>query len=435
MNKILIVDDKKNICRVLTAILEAENYIVDYANDPLNALKKAEHFQPNLIISDIKMPEMNGLEFYEQILKNNINSKVIFMTAFGSIPMAVKAMKMGAAEFLTKPIDYEELKLKIANLLDQKDKISRQDLKESYPEIVGKSKAVINLIEKIDMAADYSSTVLIQGESGTGKELVAKALHSHSKRSENEFVAVNCAALGKNLIESELFGHKKGAFTGAIADKKGKFEIADGGSLLLDEISEIDLEVQAKLLRVLQEKEFERVGENKTIKTSVRVIATTNRDLKQMIKDNEFRKDLYYRLNVIPIFMPPLRERKEDIKLLAEFFIKKFCEKEDIKEKLISENAASVLKKYNWPGNVRELQHVIERLIIAAKDGIISEAAVYEQLPLNNYQVGKKELSEKEELIKALKITKGNKTKAAKIIKISRRTLYNWIEKYRIEQE
>jgi len=274
MKKILIVDDKKNICRVLTAILESENYIVDYSNNPLNALKKAENFQPNLIVSDIKMPGMTGLEFYEQILKNNINSKVIFMTAFGSIPMAVKAMKMGAAEFLTKPIDYEELKLKIANLLDKKDKINSFDLKENYPEIIGKSKAVVNLIEKIDMAADYSSTVFIQGESGTGKELVAKALHSHSKRAQNQFVAVNCAALGKNLIESELFGHKKGAFTGAIADKKGKFEIADRGSLLLDEISEIDLEVQAKLLRVLQEKEFERVGENKTIQTNVRVIAT-----------------------------------------------------------------------------------------------------------------------------------------------------------------
>ncbi|MGM0499313.1 MAG: sigma-54-dependent transcriptional regulator [Bacillota bacterium] len=433
MKKILIVDDKKNICRVLTAILESENYIVDFSNDPLSAVEKAKHFQPDLIISDIKMPKLNGLEFYDLILKNDINTKVIFMTAFGSIPMAVEAMKMGASEFLTKPIDYEELKIKVADLLDKKDNSNRLNLKENYPEIIGKSKAIINLIEKIDMAADYSSTVLIQGESGTGKELVAKALHSHSKRAKKEFIAVNCAALGKNLIESELFGHKKGAFTGAISDKKGKFEIADGGSLLLDEISEIDLEVQAKLLRVLQEKEFERVGENKTIKTSVRVIATTNRDLKQMIKENKFRKDLYYRLNVIPIFMPPLRERKEDIKLLAEFFVKKFCKKENIKEKLIGEKAATLLKKYNWPGNVRELQHVIERLIITARDEIISEAAVYEQLPLNNYQVGKKELSEKEELINALKMTKGNKTKAAKILRISRRTLYNWLEKYEIE--
>lgn len=430
MKKILIVDDKKNICRVLTAILAAENYLVDFANDPLKAVAKAKEFKPDLIISDMKMPGLNGLEFYQLLLQNNLNSKLIFMTAFGSIPMAVEAIKMGASEFLTKPIDYEELKLKISNLLFESPANTGSDYRKKYPEIIGRSQAIIDLIEKIDLAADYSSTVLIQGESGTGKELAAQALHYHSQRASEKFVAVNCAALGRNLIESELFGHRKGAFTGAIRDKKGKFEIADGGSILLDEISEIDLEIQAKLLRVLQEKEFERVGENKTIKSDIRVIATTNQNLTEMVKNNNFREDLYYRLNVIPIFMPPLRDRKEDINLLVDFFIDKICEKEKIPKKMISEEAINILKKHNWPGNVRELEHVIERLMITSRTNKISALAVYNELPTKKLEASQADLTEEEKLIEALKIAKGNKTEAAKILAISRRTLYNWLEKY-----
>ncbi|ADO76187.1 sigma-54-dependent transcriptional regulator [Halanaerobium praevalens] len=434
MKKILIVDDKKNICRVLTAILAAENYLVDSANDPLKAVEKAKKFKPDLIISDIKMPGLNGLEFYQLLLQNNLDLKLIFMTAFGSIPMAVEAIKMGASEFLTKPIDYEELKLKIRNLLFDNQSNIASHYTEKYPKIIGQSQAIIDLIEKIDLAADYSSTVLIQGESGTGKELVAQALHYHSQRATEKFVAVNCAALGRNLIESELFGHRKGAFTGAISDKKGKFEIADGGSILLDEISEIDLDIQAKLLRVLQEKEFEKVGENRTIKSDVRVIATTNQNLAEMVKNNKFREDLYYRLNVIPIFMPPLRARKEDIKLLVDFFIDKICEKEKIVKKTISQEAIDVLKQHNWPGNVRELEHVIERLIITNRSEKISALAVYNELPKSKLEAAKSGLTEKEKLIEALKIAKGNKTEAAKILAISRRTLYNWLQKYGLEE-
>lgn len=434
MKKILIVDDKKNICRVLTAILAAENYLVDSANDPLKAVEKAKKFKPDLIISDIKMPGLNGLEFYQLLLQNNLDLKLIFMTAFGSIPMAVEAIKMGASEFLTKPIDYEELKLKIRNLLFEHQSNIASHYTEKYPKIIGQSQAIIDLIEKIDLAADYSSTVLIQGESGTGKELVAQALHYHSQRATEKFVAVNCAALGRNLIESELFGHRKGAFTGAISDKKGKFEIADGGSILLDEISEIDLDIQAKLLRVLQEKEFEKVGENRTIKSDVRVIATTNQNLAEMVKNNKFREDLYYRLNVIPIFMPPLRARKEDIKLLVDFFIDKICEKEKIVKKTISQEAIDVLKQHNWPGNVRELEHVIERLIITNRSKKISALAVYNELPKSKLEAAESGLTEKEKLIEALKIAKGNKTEAAKILAISRRTLYNWLQKYGLEE-
>lgn len=434
MKKILIVDDKKNICRVLTTILAAENYLVDSANDPLKAVEKAKKFKPDLIISDIKMPGLNGLEFYQLLLQNNLDLKLIFMTAFGSIPMAVEAIKMGASEFLTKPIDYEELKLKIRNLLFEHQSNIASHYTEKYPKIIGQSQAIIDLIEKIDLAADYSSTVLIQGESGTGKELVAQALHYHSQRATEKFVAVNCAALGRNLIESELFGHRKGAFTGAISDKKGKFEIADGGSILLDEISEIDLDIQAKLLRVLQEKEFEKVGENRTIKSDVRVIATTNQNLAEMVKNNKFREDLYYRLNVIPIFMPPLRSRKEDIKLLVDFFIDKICEKEKIVKKTISQEAIDVLKQHNWPGNVRELEHVIERLMITNRSEKISALAVYNELPKSKLEAAKSGLTEKEKLIEALKIAKGNKTEAAKILAISRRTLYNWLQKYGLEE-
>lgn len=434
MKDILIVDDKKNICKVLKAILEAENYNVDYSNSVSEAIKKISKKPRDLIISDIRMPDINGLEFYELLLEKNINTKLIFMTAFGSIPMAVEAMKMGASEFLTKPIDYDELKLKIFNLIGKGENIDKRSLKDDYPKIIGQSQAVINLIEKIEMAADYNATVLIQGESGTGKELVARALHEHSHRADNNFVAVNCAALGEYLIESELFGHKRGAFTGAVTDKKGKFELAAEGSILLDEISEIPLNVQAKLLRVLQEREFERVGENRIRNTDARVIATTNKELSRLIEDSTFREDLFYRLNVIPISIPPLRERKEDIELLVDFFQQKFCEQEGISEVSISEDVLSLLNKYNWPGNVRELKHLIERLIITTKEPIIRLEDIERELGvINKGDILNKKISSKDSLINALKISEGNKTKAAKILNISRRTLYNWMKKYKID--
>lgn len=434
MKKILIVDDKKNILKVLKAILEAENYIVDYADEVNKAIKKAESFKPHLIISDIRMPKMSGLEFYEIMLKKKIKSKFIFMTAFGSIPMAVKAMKLGASEFLTKPLNYDELKIKISNLIGQTE-IDEKDInRKKYKKIIGESKAVYNLIETIDLAADYSSTVLIQGESGSGKELVARALHYHSQRRENNFVAVNCAALNHNIIESELFGHKKGAFTGAVSDKKGKFELADQGTLMLDEITEISLDTQSKLLRVLQEKQFERVGENKSIEVDVRVIATTNRDIKKMVNENQFRSDLFYRLNVIPINIPPLRERKSDIRLLIDHFIKKISKREGVSQKSISNRTVNLLKEYDWPGNIRELENLTERLIIISKNKEIT----LEDLPqdiMEKVNSDKEELTEKEKIIRSLKKSSGNKTKAAKILGISRKTLYNWIEKYKNDKE
>jgi len=435
MKKILIVDDKENISKVLKAILEEENYKVDYANDVDEAAKKAKSFNADLIISDIRMPKMTGLEFYEKMIQENIKSKFIFMTAYGSIPIAVKAMKLGASEFLTKPLDYDELKIKIKNLIG-KSKIDRKiNRRKKYKEIIGESQAVYELIEKIDMASDYSSTVLIQGESGTGKELVARALHYHSKRKENKFVAVNCAALNKNIIQSELFGHKKGSFTGAVADKKGKFELADKGTLMLDEITEIDINTQSKLLRVLQEKQFERVGDNKTIEVDTRVIATTNRDIKNMLIKNEFRSDLFYRLNVIPIHVPPLRERKSDIKLLINHFIDKITKREGVlREKSISDRAVNLLKKYDWPGNIRELENLTERLIITSRNDEIGIEDIPEDI-LEKISSEEKELSEKVKVIKALKESRGNKTRAAEILEISRKTLYNWIKKYKDDEE
>lgn len=434
MKKILIVDDKENISKVLKAILESENYIVDYANDVDDAVKKAETFKANLIISDIRMPKMNGIEFYETMLKKDVKSKFIFMTAYGSIPMAVKAMKLGASEFLTKPLDYDELKIKIRNLIGQSKIDKKDEIRKKYNKIVGESKKVYNLIETIDMAADYSSTVLIQGESGSGKELVARALHYHSQRRENNFIAVNCAALNHNIIESELFGHKKGAFTGAVKDKKGKFELADKGTLMLDEITEISLDTQSKLLRVLQEKKFERVGENISIDVDVRIIATTNRDIKKMVRENKFRSDLFYRLNVIPINVPPLRERKSDIKILMNHFIKKISSREGVSQKRISDEAVELLKKYDWPGNIRELENLTERLIIISKNNEIDVRDLPQEI-IEKVNSEQEKLSEKEKIIKSLKRSSGNKTKAAKNLGISRKTLYNWINKYKDDQE
>lgn len=434
MKKILIVDDKENISKVLKAILESENYIVDYANDVDDAVKKAETFKANLIISDIRMPKMNGIEFYETMLKKDVKSKFIFMTAYGSIPMAVKAMKLGASEFLTKPLDYDELKIKIRNLIGQSKIDKKDEIRKKYNKIVGESKKVYNLIETIDMAADYSSTVLIQGESGSGKELVARALHYHSQRRKNNFIAVNCAALNHNIIESELFGHKKGAFTGAVKDKKGKFELADKGTLMLDEITEISLDTQSKLLRVLQEKKFERVGENISIDVDVRIIATTNRDIKKMVRENKFRSDLFYRLNVIPINVPPLRERKSDIKILMNHFIKKISSREGVSQKRISDEAVELLKKYDWPGNIRELENLTERLIIISKNNEIDVRDLPQEI-IEKVNSEQEKLSEKEKIIKSLKRSSGNKTKAAKNLGISRKTLYNWINKYKDDQE
>ncbi|MGM0500422.1 MAG: sigma-54-dependent transcriptional regulator [Bacillota bacterium] len=434
MKKILIVDDRENISKVLKAILEAENYIVDYANDVDEAVKKAETFNADLIISDIRMPKMSGIEFYETMLEKNIKSKFIFMTAYGSIPMAVKAMKLGASEFLTKPLDYDELKIKIRNLIGKPEIDKKDEMRKKYKNIIGESRAVYNLIETIDMAADYSSTVLIKGESGSGKELVARALHYHSQRRENNFVAVNCAALNHNIIESELFGHKKGSFTGAVKDKKGKFEIADQGTLMLDEITEISLDTQSKLLRVLQEKQFERVGENKSINVDVRVIATTNRDIKKMVRENKFRSDLFYRLNVIPVNVPPLRERKSDIKILINHFIKKISSREDVSQKRISDKAVDLLKKYDWPGNIRELENLTERLIIISKNNEIRVQDLPQEI-VEKVNAEQEKLSEKEKIISSLKKSSGNKTKAAKILGISRKTLYNWIKKYKDDRE
>ncbi|RQD75859.1 MAG: sigma-54-dependent Fis family transcriptional regulator [Halanaerobium sp. MSAO_Bac5] len=435
MGKILIVDDKVNITKVLKAILEEESYEVEYANDVFKAVEKAELFKPDLIISDIKMPQMDGLEFYKEIIKQDINAKFIFMTAFGSIPLAVKVIKMGASEFLTKPLDYNELKIKIANLIGKAESKSLEINRENYREIIGESDKAQKLIEQIDMAADYSSTVLIQGESGTGKELVAKALHNNSSRADKNFVAVNCAALSPNIIESELFGHREGSFTGAIRDKKGKFEIADGGSILLDEVTEIDLNTQSKLLRVLQEKEFERVGENKSIKVDLRVIATTNRDIKKMLDENKFRSDLYYRLNVIPIYVPPLRERKEDLKILSKHFIDKISQREGINPKTISKKALKLLKQYDWPGNIRELENLCERLVITVKGRKITVMDIPQEIKNNIEQQSQDVLTEKEKILLALQKSNGNKTKAAEILGISRKTLYNWIKKYQNDPE
>jgi two-component system response regulator AtoC len=438
MKKILVVDDKKNICKTLSAILRKEGYNVQSVNNGWDALHKTRKFKPDLIISDIKMPDMDGIEFFNSLQAEKLNIPLIFITAYGSIPLAVETVKDGAVDFLTKPLDYNKLKLKIkkyigSTVFDQSEQ-PKQDYQ--FKKIIGSSQKMKELYKIINTAAKIESTVLILGESGVGKELAARAVHYLSGRSEHNFVALNCAALNTEIFESELFGHKKGSFTGAIEDKEGKFKLADKGTILLDEISEIDLRTQAKLLRVLQEKSFEKVGDNKTYHVDVKIIASSNRDLKKMVEQGEFRKDLFYRINVMKIVVPPLREHKEDIRELTDYFTKKICSTNKVPQKEIDEDVYRILLDYDWPGNVRELRNVLERSLMLSESSILS----VHDLPLDIKKAEanideKKSESEREEIIKILKKTYGNKSRAAELLQMSRKTIYNKIDKYSIKKE
>lgn len=432
MQKILIVDDKKNICKTLSVILQKEGYDVQSADNVWDALRKTREFKPQLIISDIRMPDMDGLDFFKNLNAGKNKIPFIFITAYGSIPLAVETVKEGAADFLTKPLDYKELKLKIKKYLGTKVEAKENKNQYKFKKMVGSSKKMKKLFELITKVAMVDSTVLILGESGVGKELAARAIHYLSCRSDNKFVAVNCASLNRELFESELFGHKKGSFTGAANDKKGKFEEAAGGTILLDEISEIDLHLQAKLLRVLQEKRIERVGDSKSEAIDLKIIAASNRDLKQMVAKGEFRKDLYYRLNVMEIELPPLRERKEDIRELVKYFNLKISNKCKEPAKVISESVYDIFDNYDWPGNIRELKNVVERLILLNSDQLIKVEHLPKYLK-NHLQADLEQLDERTKIIEALKKTYGNKSKAAEILDLSRKTIYNKIKKYDIK--
>lgn len=372
---VLIIDDEDNIRSGLMLSLKSEGFDVQGAASGVEALDKINLFLPDLIVSDIKMPGLNGLELLEQVKIKHPSIPVIMLTGHAGLDDAVTAMKLGAYDFLTKPVHLDKLILLIQRAIAQTDQhqqlqnLSEQlDKHKGMENIIGNSASIKKLQEMIRQIAPTDATVLLQGESGVGKEIFASAIHQNSMRSLGPFVKVHCGALPENLLESELFGHEKGAFTGASARRKGRFELANGGTIFLDEIGDISPAVQIKLLRVLQEREFERVGGEETIKTDIRIISATNKNLKQAVQDKLFREDLYYRLNVVELTIPPLRERKEDIPLLADFFLKNFSKKYSKQIDSFDTKAMKKLLTYSWPGNIRELQNSIETAVVLSKD-------------------------------------------------------------------
>ncbi|MCJ7593746.1 MAG: sigma-54 dependent transcriptional regulator [Desulfobacterales bacterium] len=452
MDTILIVDDEKNYLVVLEALLAPEGYEIVTADNARAALRVIEESDLDLVITDMKMPGMNGMELLEESKKIKPELPVIMMTAFGTIEMAVEAMKKQAYHYITKPFQNEELKLTIKKGLENYRLIKEnRRLSEAlsdrykYGNIIGKSKRMLEIYDLIGKVAQSKASVLITGPSGTGKELIAKAIHYESLRKERPFVSINCGALTETLLESELFGHEKGAFTGAIAMKKGRFEWADGGTLFLDEVGEMPPSLQVKLLRVLQEMEFERVGGTKTIKVDVRILSASNRNLKEDVADGHFREDLFYRLNVIHIAVPPLRERTEDIRLLVNHFIERYRQDEGKNKIELSPGAWKAFYGYIWPGNVRELENVIERAVVLNPGGAIDVkdlptefTEVPRELDINRFippsaplQPVLEEIEEK--LIRrALKQCNNVQAHAAELLGITKSLIQHKMKKYNI---
>jgi len=384
---ILVVDDESAIRENLELLLSDANYKVTLAENGTEGLKKLESEFFDLVLLDVMMPDKNGLEVLKEIHLSSPETAIIMITAFGTIENAVSAIKAGAADYVTKPWDNEKLLLDIRNGIQQRKlQLENRELKKAlkqrygFSNIVGKSEKMLKIFDLVSQVAQSRSTVLIQGESGTGKELIAKAIHANSNRSENAFVTVNSGSLPTDLLESTLFGHLKGAFTSAVSSKKGLFEVADHGSIFFDEIGTISLETQAKLLRVLQEREFMRLGGIETIKVDARIIAATNVDLKTLVDQGRFRADLYYRLNVIAVQLPPLRERKEDIPLLVGHFVRRFCDENGKTHCQVGPEVLKLLVEYDWPGNVRELENVIERAVVLSPQREITVDLVPEHL-------------------------------------------------------
>ncbi|NPV90127.1 MAG: sigma-54-dependent Fis family transcriptional regulator [Firmicutes bacterium] len=452
--RILVVDDEESVRKLLQAVLKKEGYKADMAENGEAALKLAGINHYDLAVVDIRMPLMDGMELFHVLREKHPEITVIVITAFAGVDTAVEAMKLGAYNYISKPFNLSEIKLNVKRALEIKDladevKLLRQEIKDKFAinNMVGNSGKMQEVYKIIGRVAESSATVLIMGESGTGKELVAKAIHYNSPRRGAPMVKVNCAALPEGLLESELFGHEKGAFTGAIDRKKGRFEYADGGTIMLDEISEMSPSLQVKLLRVLQEKEFERVGGLDTIKTDVRIIAATNRNLEDMIRVGTFREDLYYRLNVVPIHIAPLRERREDIPLLVESFLNKYSQVAGKGFKYVSVEAMRLLTSYNWPGNVRELENVIERSVVMGSGEVllpdhlpfgIQSFSPTEELILDFGDKPLKEILhevEKRVIKKALQHNRWNRAQTAAKLQISRSALLYKIEEYGLEQD
>ncbi|MGW8312875.1 MAG: sigma-54-dependent transcriptional regulator [Desulfuromonadales bacterium] len=453
MQSILIVDDEKSIRDSLTGILQDEGFFAISVESGEAAIDKVNEERPNLILLDIWMPGMDGMEALARIRDVYPDQLVIMMSGHSNIETAVKATKLGAYDFIEKPLSIEKVLLCIQNALKVEQLVEEnRELKaqiEKEHEMIGDSKPIRDLKAQIKIAAPTSGWILITGENGTGKELVARAIHHNSHRQEKPFVEVNCAAIPEELIESELFGHEKGSFTGATTQRRGKFDQANKGTLFLDEIGDMSLKTQAKVLRILQEHKFERVGGNKTIEVDVRVIAATNKDLEKEIAAGNFREDLYYRLNVIPFHVPPLRERKSDIPPLANHFLEYFCSKESRETKSLDKEALQAVMDYPWPGNVRELKNLIERLVIMSPGNTITlkqlpqaicdrrhQVAIKEQtsisLTADTFRTAREEF-EKEYLIRKLEENDWNISRTAEIIEIERSNLHRKIKTYGID--
>jgi two-component system response regulator FlrC len=450
-NRILIVDDDHAMRLALAESLESCGYDISAAENGSEALNLFNKRKFDLVVTDMKMPEMSGIEVLQGVKKMSPTVPVILITAYGTVNTAVEAMKQGAAEFIMKPFSLDDLEAIVKNVLNtSKPEASKnQEVLHAAQRIITKDPKLIAIMDMLKNVAKSKSSIMIQGESGTGKELLAKYVHEHSHRRNQPFVAVNCAAIPHNLLESEMFGYEKGAFTGASQRKLGKFEMAHTGTLLLDEVSEMEIHLQAKLLRVIQESEVDRLGGSSPIPIDVRIISTTNINLTSAITNKTFRGDLYYRLNVIPVKIPPLRERNDDILYLADHFLEKCGKEKGVKKPVLSDKAASFLKTYPFPGNVRELENIIERAVLMTDGGFINQKSlcleslddaeagqprelelppILDMTPLHSTKTLKD--IEKESICDTLTRVDGNKTKAAKLLGISVRTLWNKVNEY-----
>lgn len=432
---ILVVDDEPNARKVLSAILSDAGYRVIESVDAEKALKRISRGDVDLVITDVKMPGMNGMQLFDNITKYHSDIPVIFLTAYGTVESAVTAMTEGASYYFIKPPDYLKLKHTIEKALDQRHSQRELKFQKKAPhgenrsvQMIGSTPQMKKIFTTVETVRDSASSVFLCGETGTGKELVARLLHCTSRRKDKPFVAVNCAAIPRDLIESELFGFEKGAFTGALSSRTGKIEEASEGTLFLDEIGDLELPLQAKLLRVLQENEIERLGSNRKIRVEFRLISSTNRDIKKMIAEGTFREDLFYRINVIQIHLPPLKERADDIPQLVTEFLGEFCSREN-KSLTITDDVIMILRKYHWPGNIRQLKNTIERATILAKDRSITIKELPDDITSQKDSSGtdtKKTLKdlEMQVITRTLAECNGNKSRAAKVLGISRKTFY-----------
>ena len=441
---ILVVDDEEIVRDSLSSWLEEDGYNVEAVESGKKALERIPAKNWDLMLVDLKMPGMDGIQLMDEVRKTNPDLLIIIMTAYATVDTAVKAMKKGAYDYFVKPFNPEDISLTIRKIVDhhklvQENKFLRKELKKQYKlrDMISKNEKMLEIFDLARTVAKSSSTVLIQGESGTGKELLARAIHDESPRMDAPFISVSCASLTESLLESELFGHEKGAFTGATAINRGKLELAQDGTLFLDEIGDISLKLQMDLLRVLEQKEFRRVGGSELIAISSRILAATNRDLNKAIEEGRFRADLYYRLNVISIHIPPLRERREDIPLLIDHFIEKFNIEMGKRVQGVSEEAVRIMMDNDWPGNARELRNVIERAMVVAKGAIITESDI--SMPTKqagtNHRTRSLEEIEKEHILVVLLENQWNIVRSAHALGIDRVTLYNKIRKFDLKKE